>query len=172
MNVDFVDPRNAGVLRYLRNPYDFIVGPKAERFRDARERDLGAGRVRDSRSPDSVSWLNLGTHPDLIERLWRAVASTLPEPAQWVVYGSPVLAHPRTGIVFGWAGGTHTYALRLPPVMRRSAVEAGAQTVARYSNGDCLDVARIGDEWVLGNWLGAEPGWCASAYDHAGSGAT
>jgi hypothetical protein len=59
------------IVRYLRNPYDFITRPKAGLFREARERDLAAGRVSDSQSPDSLNWLNLGTHPDLVARLWR-----------------------------------------------------------------------------------------------------
>jgi hypothetical protein len=46
------------------------MGPKAGLFREARERDLAAGRVRNSQSPESLNWLNLGTHPDLVERLW------------------------------------------------------------------------------------------------------
>jgi hypothetical protein len=49
------------IVRYLRNPYDFITRPKAGLFREARERDLAAGRVSDSQSPDSLNWLNLGT---------------------------------------------------------------------------------------------------------------
>jgi hypothetical protein len=168
MNVDFSSARNATILRYLRNPYDIIVGRKAELFRAARERDLAAGRVRDHQSPDSINWLNLGTHPDLVERLWREMTVSLPEPCQWVVYGGPALVHPRTGIIFGWAGGTHTYGLRLPEGDRAGALAAGAETIARYSNGDSLDVTRIGDEWVLGKWLDAETAWCFAAYADAG----
>ena len=164
MNVDFSNARNATILRYLRNPYDFIAGPKADLFREARERDLAAGRVRDHQSPDSLNWLNLGTHPDLVERLWREMTVSLPEACQWVVYGGPALVHPRTGIIFGWAGGTHTYALRLSPADRGHALAAGAETIAKYSSGDSLDVTRIGEEWALGKWLAAESDWCLRAY--------
>jgi hypothetical protein len=62
-----------------RNPFDFIVGPKAPLFREARERDLAAGRVRTNQSPESTNWLNLGTHPDLVERLWRQITASLRE---------------------------------------------------------------------------------------------
>src|SRR2546421_12530470 len=133
----FPSARNAAILRYLRNPYDFITGPKAGLFREARERDLLAGRARDQQSPESVNWLNLGTHPDLVERLWRELTVSLPEACPWVVYGSPTLVHPQTGIVFAWAGGTHTYALRLAQSDRARALSAGAETIAKYSSGGC-----------------------------------
>jgi hypothetical protein len=167
MDVDFSNSRNATILRYLQNPYDFIMGPKAGIFREARERDLAAGRVRDSQSPENLNWLNLGTHPDLVERLWREITVSLPEACQWVVYGSPALVHPETGIVFGWAGGTHTYGLRIPEPERAQAIAVGAQTIHRYANGDWLDVVLIGEEWVLGKWLSAEPQWCLRAYENA-----
>jgi hypothetical protein len=31
MDVDFSNSRNATILRYLQNPYDFITGPKADK---------------------------------------------------------------------------------------------------------------------------------------------
>src|SRR6266542_1446053 len=167
MDVDFSNSRNATILRYLQNPYVFIIGPKARLFGEARERDLAAGRVRDSQSPENLNWLNLGTHPDLVERLWREITVLLPEACQWVVYGSPALVHPERGIVFGWAGGTHTYGLRIPEPERVQAIAAGAQTIHRYANGDWLDVALIGEESVLGKWLSAEPQWCLRAYENA-----
>ena len=168
MDVDFSHPLNSEILRYLRNPFDFIVGPKAAVFREARERDLAAGRVLTSQSPESINWLNLGTHPDLVERLWREIAVSLPEPCQWVVYGSPALVHPRTGVVFGWAGGTHTYGLRISEPERGHALAAGARTTFKYANGDSIDVRRIGNDWVLGNWIAAESEWCVRAYEGAG----
>jgi hypothetical protein len=91
----------------------------------------------------------------------------LPEACQWVVYGGPALVHPQTGIGFGWAGGTHTYGLRMPDADRGQALAAGAQTIFKYSTGDWLDLARIGEEWVLAKWLDAEPQWCLRAYENA-----
>ena len=56
----------------------------------------------------------LGTHPDLVGRLWDELPAELPVDCRVVFYGMPALMHPTTGIVLGFAGGTHTYALRLP----------------------------------------------------------
>jgi hypothetical protein len=43
MNIDFSNSRNSVIIRYLRNPFDFITGPQADLFHEARERDLAAG---------------------------------------------------------------------------------------------------------------------------------
>ena len=49
MDVDFSNSRNATILHYLQNPYDFIMGPKAGLFREARRRH-GADHEDDHRA--------------------------------------------------------------------------------------------------------------------------
>jgi hypothetical protein len=100
MDVDFSNSRNATILRYLRNPHDFIMGPEAGLFHEARERDLAAGRVRNSQSSENLNCLNLGTHPDLVERLWREITVSLPEacprpPTTRAAVGSAFSLEPR-----------------------------------------------------------------------------
>jgi hypothetical protein len=112
---------------------------------------------------------SLGTHPDLLDYFWTTLAAKLPEPCAWVVYGNPVLIHPTTGIIFGFAGGTHLCALRLPEDARRKALLAGAKKVHRFSTGAQLSLDEIGEEWVFGGWLDREPDWCLAAFQHAGS---
>ena len=77
-------------------------------------------------SPESVQdpYIHLGTHPELVSRLWDRITSALPVRCNWVVYGAPVLVRPDTGIIFAFAGGTSTYALRLPPKQRAELVDA------------------------------------------------
>jgi hypothetical protein len=162
-------PANEKILRFLRNPYDFISGPKAEVFRQARLKDLAAGRVKESQSPEEASWLNLGTHPDVVERLWRGITVLLPEPCAWIVHGAPALVQPRTGVIFGWAGGSRDYALRLPEKAKELALKGGAKLEARYSTGDLLDVSELGEEWVLLNFSPGEERWCLESYDYAGT---
>jgi hypothetical protein len=36
-----------------------------------------------------------------------------------------------------------------------------------YSNGKALDLAQIGDDWVLGNWRSEEVEWCRAAFRQA-----
>ena len=84
--------------------------------------------------PDEVPkpYETLGTHPDLAARLWDEIAARLPADCRF--------------IVFGFAGGTHTYALRLPEVTRQEAVLAGAERVKKYPLGGSLDLDDFGPE--------------------------
>jgi hypothetical protein len=115
-----------------------------------------------------------GTHPDLVDRLWHELGKRLPEDCHAVVYGNPVLLRPSSGIIFAFAGGTHTYAFRLPLDTRRSAIAAGATRIYHYRaypelklDAYTFDLADIGDEWVFGGWLKGEDDWIAAAYDFA-----
>jgi hypothetical protein len=122
-----------------------------------------------SADPATVSnpYYNLGTHPDLVERLWRVLGGSLPVDCRWVLCGTPVLAHPTSGTAFGFAMGSLTYALRLRPEDLEQALAFGAGRVHRYSSGSVLDLARIGDDWVLGNWRPEEVDWCQAAFRQA-----
>jgi hypothetical protein len=120
-------------------------------------------------------YYTLGTHPEIVARLWDELGGILPVSCRWILYGRPVLVHPTSGVVFGYAGGTLTYALRLPPAERDTAIKAGAKTVHEYPAypdlqiaASTLDLADFGPEWVLGGWLKGEEAWCRAAFDHAG----
>src|SRR5437762_8979200 len=127
--IDFDHPANGGILRYLKS---------RERFT----------RLAPSVSPESVPdpYFTLGTHPDLVERLWDKLGKALPEDCRWVVYGTPVLAHPKTGIIFGFAAGTLTYALRLPEPELGEAVQVSGKGVHEYAGGSTLNRDEIGEE--------------------------
>ena len=121
-------------------------------------------------------YYNLGTHPEIVERLWDELGGALPKNCRWVLYGTPVLVHHASGVVFGFAGGSSTYALRLPPAERASAIAAGAETIHHYPayaelniEASSLDLARFGPEWVFGRWFKDEATWCRAAFDAAGS---
>jgi hypothetical protein len=171
MNVNLTHPANEALVRYLRQ--------------------RGQGRpVPPDCSPETLG--NLGTHPDIVQRLWDELGGRLP-PCAWVVYGTPVLVHPATGVIFAFAQGTGPYALRLPPKERAEALAAArrkaeewanqrglkgeerekylaAQSgrVWEYAGGEVLDLNDIGEEWVFGRWLDGEVAWCKSAHEFAG----
>jgi hypothetical protein len=135
LNVAFDDPANAKVLAFL-----------------AAQGDV---RPENRSAPPSVYDLHrnsLGTHPDLAARLWDEITVKLPERCAWVVHGRPVLVNPTSGILFGYARGTHEYALRLPDAERIPGLRSGEP----------------GEEWVLGDWHKAEPDWCLAAYRAVG----
>src|SRR4051794_8645119 len=108
------DPRNQGVIEHFRPPeiterYVRARLTLANRRRTAAEieahvvkffSDLAAKPHRPppplSQALDQVAdpIAGLGTHPDLVTRLWR-LDSGLPASCRWVLWGYPALVHPR-----------------------------------------------------------------------------
>ena len=162
--VAFEISENQGILQHLGKPGRL-------------EHSVSSTKDRPECAPEDVEepYLTLGAHPDLVQRLWDELPEKLPQDCRWVVYGTPALVHPDTGIVFGFGGGTHTYALRLPPSTHRDARNAGATTVHDYPAypelgilASRLDLADIGSDWVFGGWHRGEESWCLAAYQYAG----
>ena len=154
--IDFNRPANRKLIEYLQS---------CNSHRHSPEQNPAGIDLRSS---------TLGTHPDILERLWGELGGVLPVKCNWILYGRPVLAHPRTGIVFGFAGGSLTYALRLPPEVRRAAIAAGAATRHDYPaypqlqvSASSLDLEVFGPQWVFGAWLRDEPQWSVAAFAHA-----
>lgn len=161
LNVDH--PANRGVLSYLGD---------AQRL--ARSVSASASRTECTPADISNPYYTLGTHPDLVTRLWDELAHDLPVDCRCVVFGTPALVRPDSGVLFGFAGGTHTYAFRLPPDVRVSALAASATTIHCYPaypdlgiQASVLDLGQIGDEWLMGGWFASEATWCAAAYEYA-----
>jgi len=136
-----------------------------------RHREAGRSRLDPVRSPDEVvrPYDSLGTHPDLVARLWDELAGDLPRECRTIFFGGPALVHPGTGILFGFAEGTHTYALRLPEIERLEAQRQGAARVVRYGKGPSFDLTDVGPEWIFCRWYKGEEAWCRAAYDFAGT---
>ena len=108
--VNFGHPANRGIIAYLSA--------------DTRQKP----DTKPQASPADIKdpYYNLGTHPEIVERLWDDLAGVLSKNCRWILYGTPVLVHHASGVVFGFAGGSQTYALRLPPPERAIAIAAGA----------------------------------------------
>ena len=125
-----------------------------------------------SESPAGVDKMRLGTHPDIIDRLW-SIGRALPTDCCWVAWRQPVLAHSVTGIIFGLGIGTLGYALRLPPAAATEAEAAGALRERRYRSVDgeaTFALAEYGAGWWFGTWRADEDRrWSRAAYDHFGA---
>jgi hypothetical protein len=139
-------PENAGVLAYL--------GP-----------GRGLEHLPVGQAPEGVDRWHLGTHPDVVGRLWEALDGALPASGRCVIYGGPALVQPTSGIVLAVGIGTQ-YALRLLPVERALAVEAGAEVVHTFrTSGGTLDLAAaFGPDWVFGTFDDRELEWLAAAW--------
>jgi hypothetical protein len=129
MRPDEARPENAGVLTYLARHHSTTVDP----------------------SPDEADRLHLGTHPDVVARLWDELANAFSTDARAVVLATPVLIDPSSRVIVAVGLGT-TYALRLGPDT------AGRETVHHYTSvGRTLDLTEIfGAGWVFGTWAADE----------------
>jgi hypothetical protein len=140
-------PENAGALLYLAHG------------RPAAESGFGP-------PADDVDRRHLGSHPDIVDRLWDALNGVLPVDARWLVFDSPALVHPASGVILATAIGTQ-YALRLLPEDRAEALLAGAELVHSFrSVGTTLDLpATFGPLWVFGSWDDREPTWLRASFE-------
>jgi hypothetical protein len=143
-------PENAGVLDYL--------GP-----------GRGLAHLPVGQTPAGVDRWHLGTHPDVVERLWDVLDAALPEHGSCLIYGSPALVQAASGIVLTVGLGTE-YALRLLPADRATAIEAGAEVVHTFrTSGGTLDLSTaFGPDWVFGRFDDREPRWLAAAWQGLG----
>lgn len=125
-----------------------------------------------SEPPESVNTLALGTHPDIIDRLWK-IGRELPTDCRWVAFRRPVLAHSATGIVFGLGIGTLGYALRLPPLIGAEAMASGATQTREWTGPEgplTFALSNYGPDWWFGRWSTDEDRrWSNAAYAHFGS---
>jgi hypothetical protein len=124
-----------------------------------------------SESPDNVNKLGLGTHPDIIDRLWE-IGRSLPTDCCWVAYRQPVLAHSVTGIIFGLGFGTLGHALRLPPQTAVDAAAAGASQTFSYraaAGQKTFSLLEYGPDWWFGSGDLEGKLWALAAYEHFGA---
>ena len=144
---------NEGVFRYLGG-------------RPAAERDARPVTSPNDPSRD-YSW-EVGAHPDVVERLWDQLGKNLPKTSRALVFGTPALVHPESGVVFAFALGTE-YALRLPYRVWRDKRTAGLRTVAQWTGGGSTDIEReCGKEWILGSYTADEISWCEEVFRDCG----
>jgi hypothetical protein len=109
-------------------------------------------------------YMSSGSHPDIVERIWKGIGSHLDSDCRLIVCGTPALVQPDTGIILAFALGTQ-YCLHLPDDLVKTALAAGARSTTKWSNGRVTDVAKRFDKgWIFGRWLEGEIEWCQRAY--------
>lgn len=103
-------------------------------------------------------YLALGSHPDIVERIWLELAPH----NDWrvVVLGTPAVVDPETGLVLAVAFGT-SYWLRLTPDDLAVALATGFTQTYRYGLAkEDFDAAEtFGPTWAHGRWDEREPEW-------------
>ena len=111
----------------------------------------------------------LGSHPDVVERVWEQLGAALPAEARVIVYGTPALVHPEAGVVLAMAYGTQ-YAFRVPDDLIDEARQAGCETVHTWSTGAATDLEQeLGRGWLFGNYDDREMQWLLKMYEQTRS---
>jgi hypothetical protein len=111
-----------------------------------------------------------GTHPDLSDQFWELAAAL--DTSHGVLYGRAALIHPETGIVFAFAGGTSTIALRLPPDELAAAFKVAGYGRKQDFTSSSTFASEFGDDWALVKPFGDETRvgrWFQAAHDYAGT---
>jgi len=114
-------------------------------------------------------YLTLGSHPEIVERVWQQIGSAMPTKCRFNVCGTPALVQPDSGVLFAFALGTQ-YCLRLPPSLIETALQAQVKTSTRWASGKITDIQHeLGPDWIFGSWKPAEIEWCLAAYQNFGN---
>lgn len=121
-------------------------------------------------SPDSVTdpYMQQGSHPDIVQRVWDEIGASLPMDCRCLIYGTPALIHPNSGVILAFCNGTQ-YNLRLIAADFRDAIAKGASTRIKWSNGKEMDsTTDLGDDWIFGAWSKDEIKWYHDSYEQLG----
>lgn len=149
MNIEINIPANSGVIKYL-------LREKAK-----------AKKSPPIALPDSVKnpYSGAGSHPDIVQQVWDVLGAGLPLNCRFMVYGTPALVQPESGIILAVAIGTQ-YALRVPIKKVQEALKAGARLEIEWSFGGVFNVQNeFGADWVLGGYSQTQVKWCREVYN-------
>ena len=105
--------------------------------------------------PESVDdpGMNCGSHPDVVDHVWGPLARAVPDGVRCLIYGTPALFDPNSGVILAVCYGT-AYCIRVP---------AGAQVpkkriVREWMDGETTDLAmEFGPHWIFGDFGPGEP---------------
>jgi hypothetical protein len=104
--------------------------------------------------------MNCGSHPDVVEHVWRVLARKLPAESRCLLFGTPALVDPRSGVVLSVCYGTE-YCVRLPNGALPAALRRGARVSTTWTVGATTNIQKqFGSDWIFGHWLPEEVKWC------------
>jgi hypothetical protein len=121
ISVNFNHPANRDAIKFLTGSWKTTVQPK-------------------SAAPEEVTnpQVTLATHPEMLTWIWSTLPARLPMDCRWVVYGTPVLVHPKSGIIFAIAYGQSLCAMRLSSDDARMAVMDELESECTLEDGETL----------------------------------
>jgi hypothetical protein len=121
--------------------------------------------------PKEINYFALGTHPDLVEYLWK-LGGEATQGCACVINerSSPLLVHPTSGIIFGLAGGTGTLAMRLPEPEFAAALAVPKYGAEYHYPKSIVYAKSMGEDWALLRPFAKDnDAYCLSAFTYAGT---
>jgi hypothetical protein len=91
---------------------------------------------------------SLNCHPDVAKMLWEDFAVKLPVDCRWILFGTPVLLRPDTGIVFGIAEDVNPPLLRFSESDKLKVLICGGKEQLLNLDGVYADAKQVGKDWV------------------------
>lgn len=105
----------------------------------------------------------LGSEPQVVERVWDFLGARLRDDCRALIYGSPGLVDPGSGAVLAVAYAT-SYVIRVANRRLDDALQAGCSIEHTWSDGTTTNIEqKFGRGWVFGHWLPQEVDWVAEA---------
>jgi hypothetical protein len=108
-----------------------------------------------------------GCHPEVVGWMWEELAKGLPPESRCLVYGTPALVQPVSGIVLALGMGT-TYCLRILPAALPEAASFGCTPVHVWGeSGGATDLqVAFGEGWIFGSFGAESVRWCHASFRH------
>jgi hypothetical protein len=142
---------NSKIINYL----SIKKFPKHLEFRSSSELEL-------------VDQSEIETHPDIIDLLWREYSKKIPSSCQMILFGTPVLVNPKTGIIFGIAEGTNPPILRVRPEVIPLIIKNGGKVLLSNMDGVFADANILGDDWIYCfSFINEIQKYCIESYEYS-----
>lgn len=107
-----------------------------------------------------------GSHPDIVEFLWKRLSKEYPDECRCLVYGAPSVIQPVSGVVLAVGMGT-SYCLRILPESMADAATIGSTPLHTWGNGVTTDLREtFGENWVFGSFADESVDWFSAVYHH------
>ncbi len=107
-----------------------------------------------------------GSHPDIVEFMWNRLAKNFPDECRCLVYGTPSVVQPVSGVVLAVGMGT-SYCLRILPESLGEAAAIGSTPLHTWGSGVTTDLREsFGEHWVFGSFGDEAIAWFRAAYHH------
>jgi hypothetical protein len=112
------------------------------------------------------AYFEAGSHPEIVGFMWERLSKKFPDASRCLVYGTPCVIQPVSGVILAVGMGTQ-YCLRILPESIEPAAAAGCTPTHSWGKGDATDLRDVfGPNWVFGSFGEESIEWFRAAYHH------